>query len=407
MKKRCLFALAALLTLCSCGNGGDGGNHEGSQLTPEQNKAKMEDVAIEFANQIDADDFTDFIDAMNRLDQIGFPEGVGENIGNSRAGSLAGAANPLFFGKLAMLGRFNAIATRAADYAASDLYGVFTYTNGRWVETTSNSELRIVFPYNGETVTITVSGTGTAHESNIDGETYAVPAQVKAKMTLGSKTLVDLAIGITGVNASATTGIVVSEITVCGYATTISTTVTANNVAALVSLNKGNTNLLDVNVSGKGSKLVPTEPYDDIDWEPTIGEVGASVRIMSQVWVKCHSANLQKFIDGLEKLDDDYPWSWDNGVEYDKEYVDRMTKLYKDNISFYMNYDGSTTPIAHLEMKAVLDQTEYYTNWHSETYIVFDNDGSKFLLEEFFDEDDFQDLIDVLEKFADEFENKF
>jgi hypothetical protein len=72
-----------------------------------------------------------------------------------------------------------------------------------------------------------------------------------------------------------------------------------------------------------------------------------------------------------------------------------------------MNYDGSNNPIAYHEYKVILEDYYGYTDQYGESYIVFNSDGSKFLLDEFFNENDFSDLIDVLDELVEDFEDKF
>ncbi len=401
MKKQFLVVAVALFALLSC----DPKSPEGSELTPDENKAKMEEIAIEFANLIDPDDFTELTDVVDYLiNDIELPEAlVGEDNHDDVIDYLSGAASPLFVGKLALLGKINAAATRAADYTVDEFYGVYTYEDGEWIETESDSEFKLVYPFNGETATIVASATGTAHEVEIDGETHAIPATVTASVSLGSAKLVDVSIGVTGVNSKATVGQVTTSVAVCGYTFNTTINVTAGGVTAAVDVKKGDTMLLDVDASASGSNFVPEAPYEDEEWNGTIGALNGTVSIMDKAWAKISSTNFQNFIDGLNDLEEEY-----DSKSVDDEYADRYTELFNDNIVIFMNYDGSNDAIAYHEYKQIVDEYESgnFDTW-GESYIVFMSDGSPFLLDEFFNEDDFSELIDVLEDLADEFDSKF
>jgi hypothetical protein len=417
-------ALFAALAFAACDPKDKGG--EGSKLTPDENKEKLEQIALDFANIVKAADFTDFTDAVNRIKEVELPEDFqGEEDAPlpNPAGRISQAGVPLFFGKFDVLTRANGLATRAADYAASDLYGIYTWDEESvtdefdgWTKEESTEELTFEFNFeDGEVITLTGKASGTETEVTVEGKTVVVPASASFKIAKGSATLAEVAIGVPSINDDATVGKVITSVSLCGYTFATTTNVTTSKIDLSVNIKKGSQALLDVTASLSGSNLTSIETieveeygntYTEVRYKGTPGAASGTVNIMGgKIFLKGSSANLQNIIDELEELFDKED-EYDSEQEYYKEY----SSIWNKNLNVFMNYDGSNNPIAKLEFDAV-NNYDYngdgVKDFYSAGHIVFANDGSKYLFEDYFNEDDFSEVIDAFEELGRMLEDTF
>lgn len=414
MKKVLLLTVAAVFALASCTDK----PKNGSKLTPDENKAKLEEIGLELADLIDPDAFNDFTGAVsyliNELPELPFWEDEGdynEPVNQEgKAGVVSGimkAATPLFAGKLSAA---TVIATRAAevaDYAIADIYGIYTHDDGEWVEAESTEKFEIAYKYNGQDVKITIAADPDAKTYTVtsDGETAEIPAKVTAKMTKGTASLADVTVDVIAVAEDATSGEVKVAVAIAGYTVAATAKVNNTSASATASVKKGAALLVSAKANGTGSNL--TSDYDDYD--PTIGSVNGTISIMDKAYLKMSSANFQKYLDGMDELEEEYEYESSEGnwvyKPYDEKYVTTATKLFNDNIKIFLNYDDSSRAAASYEHKVVLE-TQPGSEWTSTedvSYITFP-DGSKFSFEDYFDEKDFEDVIDTFEDIAEKFE---
>lgn len=410
MKKVLTMAVIGLCVITSCSDK----KGDGTKLSPAENKAKLEQIGLDLAALVDADAFNDFTNAVSYLtDEL--PElpffvvnedepGItpGEEV--RPASAIMQVATPLFAGQLAAVTAIVTRAARAADYNVADYYGIFTFTDGEWVETTSTERFEVSYQYNGQTVKIVAKADPAAkvYPVSYNGETAEIPAKIAAEMTMGTTRLVDVTVDIPALAENLLSGEVKVAVAIAGYNVDATAKVSDKSASATAAVKKGSALLVSANASGTGSGLTSTD-YDNYD--PKIDAVNGTVGIMDQAYLKVSSPNVQRYIDGMEELREEYrPNSTSSYIPYDEDYATRATKLFNDNYTIFMNYDNSANATASYQHKVVLVKDDYST-WTNEVgYITFPEDGSRYTLENYFNEDDFKKVIDAFEDIADKFE---
>ncbi|MDR2890696.1 MAG: hypothetical protein LBV18_03720 [Alistipes sp.] len=401
--KKLFFAAVAIamvaLTAVSCGPD-DKKTPEGGKLTPDENKAKVEDVALDLAGQIDAQKFVEFVDATNRLTDIGLPEDLmgEEEPTRGAVSAIVNAAAPMFPSRMGAIAAIPAAATRVADIAASQFYGVFTYDEQteEWTSTESTTELAFIYGFEGAEVKLSLVTSGSETEVEFDGTIIAVPAKVAAKMTMDGETLAAIAVDVTSIATDLSSGEVGTTVEIGGYSFALKAKIASDSSASLT-LKNGSKTLVSINATGTETDLIPPMT-DEPNFEATIGDLNVNLNVMDAVYVKGSIDDLQGLIDAEEEL----------GYE-DEEYAEAYTKLINDHVDIFMNYDNSNAAIATVEYKhfyEVEKSEDGLAEIHSsygEYYIVFASDDSRFSLEEFFNDEDFADLKEAVEKLDKEF----
>lgn len=135
--KRVLPCFCLIAFFSACGDD-DNNNKSGGDLTPDENKAKLESIAKNLVGKIDpqahkslvllADDFYEFSESLEIEGAVDVMQTVKQICEKSDAGSMMAF-------------------TRASSniYVASSYYGIYTYDKGRWIRTDSNNTLEFRF----------------------------------------------------------------------------------------------------------------------------------------------------------------------------------------------------------------------------------------------------------------------
>lgn len=387
MKKLFVFAAAVVFALSACD--GDKNKNNDQKLTPEEHKAKLEQIGSDLAGLINANDFQEFVDVINymsdELPELPFFEADNdEPVPAGPVGRLTGVTAPLFTGKLAAVNSITRTATRAADGSIEDFYGIWEIEDGEWVNTDEEADkFEIRFTYDDEEVVITLADTGSSDfEVTVDDETIAIPNKANAKMVKGTATLFEAAVEIASLNSDATTGQVKVNVGIAGYTVSTAVDVTKTSANATVSVKKGSALLVSANAVASISGL---------DWEEgtELKNISGTLSIMDKAFLKGSCSDIAKYDEGWDDLDEEYYG------EYDEEFAAKLDKHLNDNFSVFMNYDNSNTAIAKWEQKTVVEDE---LNYNVISYIVF-SDGSRFSFEDYFEDFDYSSLEKALEKF--------
>ena len=413
------MALALPAVLTSCGddedgstngggnNGGNGGNT--SELTVSQQKERLESTALELMGKVNTNDFQSIADLFEQVTDNGDPGDVLSDWFETCADAC----------KLTVLGN----GTERYLYTASNFYGQFTYSNGRWKQTGKESG-NLTFNFNNQNgtpcqlkVTATAKGATLHHnsfdswESDYNGQWYndehfkensfVVPdkvtvtlsqggtklatATVNTKLTLSNGPEVDLGKD----KAYVTAELMVNDYKIVVEKAQYNMAGGSNNTAtASAKLYKGSELLVTASASAAGT----VREEDD----PIVKSVSVSCDVLGKVQVRGTVNNVNQISDYLDDISEKYY----NNEEATKNAIRKINEL--TDLGLY--FDGRQDKSAEVKYQARYDDYGYNGYWSEEQVVVFPDGSAYQSFEEYFDEYTYDSVIrkfeDICEQFA-------
>ena len=425
-----IVLMSTALTLVSCGgNDGDeqieipnGGVEkptpekpsEPVAMDPMQQKQYIETVGIEFVNNIKAGDFQNVVDLVNYIDSAydGYDD---EDVEEWLAGCLEDITE--------VLGSYDEkdgewtynYTEYSRLYAASNFKGCFTAANGKWVYTSSNDLSFIVMDSKGEECVIKLKASdkgkkvyaGSSEDWDYDYNGYeyityidnydnyiTIPETITVTLSQGGKELAALELK-TDLNSVAGENFNIEK--------------DSYNVSASFNLNGYEWNLskLAYKAQGNSSVKLDLSKNDDvllsmsasvdmtIDGDELTSAKNAqlSFDVLGKIKVAGSCSDIAKLSEKFEKADDN-----DENEGTYKSYISEANNLLK--LKVY--YDGTNQEQASVRLEPFYD--DYYGEWYSVLVICFEDGTSYSTFEAFFDETDFRNLINALEKLVSDFD---
>lgn len=406
-----------------------------SKLTPDENKQKLEDVALAALSKINAQNhetFCSVIDDFIRCtdnSSLNFP--YTENSGPSPApGAKSFMAVLETMRQVAVKGDISGMTSLASPdnvaFRAIDYYGIWTYEGPgkEWSYTESDSKLEFIFPSGQETVHATAAGGKDSVEVTVSGEKYVIPAQMSFSVRLGDEELANATISdsYTGPDGKADVNISVNVADVQATAE-ISLTSEAGNATA--ALNIGGEEIVRVTATAAGKGMTDIDGIIDganaENPEIPVNGTEAEILIMNEVKLYGRCSDINGFFTEQNRIYDLFynkygnqsaPYYWEI-----KEYNDAKCDNFNSYFTFTYGYSPVFSTIASGLMKPAqyertnwidngfgLEPGQKYTAWRSDFVIKFSNDGSEFSIDSYFDGTGFGSLIDEVNKLAEIYE---
>ena len=280
--KASLIVVAAA-GLMSC-NGVNGGGSQIS-MTPEENKARLEEVGQKVIAKFKPEVQENLIKAVNDF-QIYANEGnleVYDKYGASEfAAQFASVVKSTVEG--ANLGGIMALAAPDSHlYEAARIYGIYTYNGSSWSRAESTDKIEFRFTTEeGKSVVVTAQASEGGTELTIEGETIVIPQQVTAAVTIDGKTEFSANVR-TSCNFGSTVTVDIA-IDANGYVVKENVTVNPNSGSCSASFGIDGETIVAMNGTFTGNNL--TNPDHIYDNNMTIGgSANAQVTIMNEVQV--------------------------------------------------------------------------------------------------------------------------
>lgn len=396
--KASLIAVAAA-GLMSC-NGVNGGGSQIS-MTPDENKARLEEVGQKVIAKFKPEVQENLIKAVNDF-QIYANDGnleVYDKYGASEyAAQFASVVKSTVEG--ANLGGIMALAAPDSHlYEAARIYGIYTYNGSSWSRTESTDKIEFRFTTEeGKSVVVTAQASEGGTELTIEGETIVIPQQVTAAVTIDGRTEFSANVR-TSCNFGSTVTVDIA-IDANGYVVKENVTVNPNSGSCSASFGIDGETIVAMNGTFTGNNL--TNPDHIYDNNMTIGgSANAQVTIMNEVQVKGSCSNLSSLLSELDVLWDKYDYS-------SEACATEEAAIYNKYLSVGMTYVPATNMVANLRMAP-------YLSWHGSNYnpetgiyedvdyyyveplIVFTSDSSIYSMEAYFNEENFGGLIESFE----------
>ena len=396
--KASLIVVAAA-GLMSC-NGVNGGGSQIS-MTPDENKARLEEVGQKVIAKFKPEVQENLIKAVNDF-QIYANEGnleVYDKYGASEfAAQFASVVKSTVEG--ANLGGIMALAAPDSHlYEAARIYGIYTYNGSSWSRAESTDKIEFRFTTEeGKSVVATAQASEGGAELTIEGETIVIPQQVTAIVTIDGGTEFSANVR-TSCNFGSTVTVDIA-IDANGYVVKENVTVNPNSGSCSASFGIDGETIVAMNGTFTGNNL--TNPDHIYDNYMTIGgSANAQVTIMNEVQVKGSCSNLSSLLSELDVLWDKYEYS-------SEACATEEAAIYNKYLSVGMTYVPATNMVANLLIAPYFSysgniynpETGNYTEvdyFFTEPLIVFTSDDSRYSMEAYFNEENFGGLIESFE----------
>lgn len=401
--KASLIVVAAA-GLMSC-NGVNGGGSQIS-MTPDENKARLEEVGQKVIAKFKPEVQENLIKAVNDF-QIYANEGnleVYDKYGASEyAAQFASVVKSTVEG--ANLGGIMALAAPDSHlYEAARIYGIYTYNGSSWSRTESTDKIEFRFTTEeGKSVVVTAQASEGGTELTIEGETIVIPQQVTAIVTIEGRTEFSANVR-TSCNFGSTVTVDIA-IDANGYVVKENVTVNPNSGSCSASFGIDGETIVAMNGTFTGNNLTnPDHIYDN--YETIVGNATAVVSILNEAQLKGSCSDISAMVHELYNLE------WDSS---NIESARQEAAIYNKYITAGLTYDNATNFVATLEIAPYEYESSYTTSvwnpdtqqyeqkvitnyyYYTEPLIVFTSDGSRFSLEDYFTEENFGGLIESFE----------
>ena len=407
MKKILVFAAAMFVAaagLMSC----DGVNGGGSQIsmTPDENKARLEEVGQKVIAKFKPEVQENLIKAVNDF-QIYANDGnleVYDKYAPAEfASQLASVVKSTVEG--ANLGGIMALAAPDSHlYEAARIYGIYTYNGSSWSRAESTDKIEFRFTTEeGKSVVVTAQASEGGTELTIEEETIVIPQQVTAAVTIDGRTEFSANVR-TSCNFGSTVTVDIA-IDANGYVVKENVTVNPNSGSCSASFGIDGETIVAMNGTFTGNNLTnPDHIYDN--YETIVGNATAVVSILNEAQLKGSCSDISAMVRELDNL------VWDSS---NIESARQEAAIYNKYITAGLTYDNATNFVATLEIAPYEYESSYTTDvwnpdtqqyeqkvitnyyYYTEPLIVFTSDGSRFSLEDYFTEENFGGLIESFE----------
>lgn len=407
MKKILLFSAITAMALSSCKKDSKPEKNdldelfklEYSNLPVEENKQNVEKAGIDFIQKINSLPEEQFIDVLDYLAQLE------PKISSSSVSSVFAIGNAAK--NKSVKGIFTATTSAAQETEKlSDLYRTYTwnFVTEEFDETSSNDRLEIKFPSHGgktsNDAVLTFTYKASTVKATIEDETAELPASISAVLKVSSQELLKLSSSYEYKTNGTPTKVDINLV-LGTFALKTKVSNTTSSLTSELSVLKGTEVLLSLNTAANGSLNIDNADGAD-DISSVVKNANATFEIMNiklagQVDFKA----LSDENNGFDNLSDSIrnvkqTASWNKHAQ--------LAVINKDN----------NTIISKVEFIPVSDRDCYwwwngsaevqecYSYYSMNAKFVF-KDGSS-ISEDNFDDSDFAQLIDELEKFADKFD---
>ncbi len=405
----CTFLSFALFS-CSDDDPKGGDNFQGNKLTPQENKAKMEQIGQELIGKINSSDHQELITTIDNFLLLADEGGLFEEedewteadsyYGKETLRTIRRICSKTDLGKTI---RFSDVGSEL--YRASDFYAIYTYKNGEWLKTSSDKTLEFHFTSNKQAAIIKISCSGKETQINIEEDKLLIPEQAKLTITVSEKELCKLTVDNSiDLNAKKTSANV--ELSASGYIFKANAVVNAKVLTCSFNLSKGNETLIsaDTQVTATKNYTEEVENLEEIENpEEMLSAAVANLSILGQINAKVSCSDIQAMCKELD-ANDIQSESHQSGNENEAKIINKYSKG-------ELRYSGSDDLIATVEMQAFSESENYgdYHDeyWYTEPVLIFAVDDSRYSFENYFDEVTFGDLINSAENLYKQYEKLF
>ena len=377
---RLLLAASVAAAVMSCDNKNNGTT---ITLSPGENQQRLEDVGNRLISKFRPEVQKTLIEAVD--DFINYAYEGDLEVLDKYADNVAGNLASVIKSAVAEY-NFNSVTTLAEPgkslYDAARVYGIYTYDGTSWEREESSDKLEFRFnTEDGKKVVATVQASKGGPELSIEGNTYVIPQNATANVSIDGKTECAITVN-TQCNFGSNVDVNIS-LNANGYVITESLNVNSGSGSCNIDFSIDGESIVSAASTFGGNHL--TDPdYIYENYETIGGNASAVVSILNEAQLKGSCSDISAMVRELDNLE------WDSSIESARQ----EAAIYNKYITAGLTYDNATNFVAELEVVAYeYDEYSFYT----EPIIVFTSDGSRFSLEDYFTEENFGGLIDSFE----------
>ena len=377
---RLLFAVSVAAAVMSCDNKNNGTT---ITLSPGENQQRLEDVGNRLISKFRPEVQKTLIEAVD--DFINYAYEGDLEVLDKYADNVAGNLASVIKSAVAEY-NFNSVTTLAEPstslYEAARVYGIYTYDGTSWTREDSSDKLEFRFDTEErKKVVATVQASTGGSELSIEGNTYVIPQNATANVSIDGKTECAITVN-TQCNFGSNVDVNIS-LNANGYVITESLNVNSGSGSCNIDFSIDGESIVSAASTFGGNHL--TDPdYIYENYETIGGNASAVVSILNEAQLKGSCSDISAMVRELDNLE------WDSSIESARQ----EAAIYNKYITAGLTYDNATNFVAELEVVAYeYDEYSFYT----EPIIVFTSDGSRFSLEDYFTEENFGGLIDSFE----------
>lgn len=377
---RLLFAASVAAAVMSCDNKNNGTT---ITLSPGENQQRLEDVGNRLISKFRPEVQKTLIEAVD--DFINYAYEGDLEVLDKYADNVAGNLASVIKSAVAEY-NFNSVTTLAEPgkslYDAARVYGIYTYDGTSWEREESSDKLEFRFnTEDGKKVVATVQASKGGPELSIEGNTYVIPQNATANVSIDGKTECAITVN-TQCNFGSNVDVNIS-LNANGYVITESLNANSGSGSCNIDFSIDGESIVSAASTFGGNHL--TDPdYIYENYETIGGNASAVVSILNEAQLKGSCSDISAMVRELDNLE------WDSSIESARQ----EAAIYNKYITAGLTYDNATNFVAELEVVAYeYDEYSFYT----EPIIVFTSDGSRFSLEDYFTEENFGGLIDSFE----------
>ena len=411
---------------------------EDKAMSPEDQKEKLEKVALEFMDAIPSTDFYDIADLEQFVADTYF-DGYDWETVEEWADDAFDAAREALGTKTTETETYGSYTDKyiytnyKAILMASNFTGHFTARNGRW-EQEKASDLQFIFTdERGRQCVIKLETSGIVKKVHVldvdewvdddyDGSSYTwteyydrtqctigVPEKIIVTLTQGGSQMVKTTVNIDLKNISG------EEFNISKNSLTVSTLIELNNgykfEVSNVAYTASSKASASFKMSKNGQSLVTLAAAADVNDIPSVNVSAFSSSNSDDDFEKANAKNafvkidiigkvqIQGTLSDVRKFNDYLEMAADNESKEStyKSYVNQANALAELNLF----YDGKSEKQAHVRLEPFIDE-EWggYTYWRVEPVICFFDGSSYSTFEAFFNNKDFKTTIDQFKKLA-------
>lgn len=403
---RLLLAASVAAAVMSCDNKNDGTT---ITLSPGENQQRLEDIGSRLMSKFQpsvqenlisaADDFINYVYEGDLEIYDKYASNVANNLASVIKSAVAGY-------------NFNSVTTLAVPgsslYEAARVYGIYTYNGTSWTREDSSDKLEFRFnTEDGKKVVATVQASKGGPELSIEGNTYVIPQNATANVSIDGKTECAITVN-TQCNFGSNVDVNIS-LNANGYVITESLNVNSGSGSCNIDFSIDGESIVSAASTFGGNHLTdPDYIYDN--YETIGGNATAVVSILNEAQLKGSCSDISAMVRELDNL------VWDSS---NIESARQEAAIYNKYITAGLTYDNATNFVATLEVAPYEYESSYTTSvwnpdtqqyeqkvitnyyYYTEPLIVFTSDGSRFSLEDYFTEENFGGLIDSFENLYD------
>lgn len=406
------------LGLVSCGDNAE--NSPYTELTPDEHKAKLEEIGLSIADKVNPDAQKDLVKVFDAFieysDDLELEE---NNVGRSAqelAKTLRSICGENRLGEVSSLSR----ATDSELYSLARYAGVYTMTGERdngwgieyiWEKSDASDKLEFIFNVDNKRAVMLLTKEGSeqrfdAYDDNETSYSVMVPEKVKGTVTYDGKTLLTVVCNMK-VDNSAKTVVSSVQVEANGYKFEENLDVNSSKASTNLSFSIDGSKIVEASAVINGKNMTDGDEIgDNVDNETVqnlFGNGQVEVKVYGDkdgVILKGAVSSVKELVDKLEKLDE-VEWEEENTMAHQT----KVAEAYNEYLKGEMYYTNGDNVIARFSMQAYDDSDEWDEYYDIEPVITFESDNSKFSFESYFDDLSFEGLVDKIEELGDEFDS--